>query len=186
MKIKTIGYFDVEELKDGDEMIRVRVLETIPWSAYPIMEGSDQAIPKNSIISLPLWLASHLISSSLVIPLLPKPYSPGFRHTLQAGASNVRLSHFGKRFYSAGLKISKWWPNLGIPHLLFEAFRGRLELIYRFNASSTYSRHSLSQRNLESTDGNDYLLDRLDENENEIYKACAEQRKLFENWMTNK
>jgi hypothetical protein len=186
MKRKAVGFFDTEELRDGEETIRVKVLETIPWSAYPIMESPDQAIPKNSIISLPLWLVWHLVSSSHVIPLLPKPYSPSFRHTLQAGAANVRLPHYGRRFYSIGLKISEWWPNLGVPHLLFESFRGRLELIYRFNASSSSHNHALYQETLVNSDGSDSLLDRLDENEIEIYKTCVEQKKLFEKWVSSK
>jgi hypothetical protein len=184
MKRRPVGYFDLEEISIGEDSIRVKVLETIPWSAYPIMESPDQAIAKNSVVSIPLWLAGPLASSSAIIPLLPKPYSPAFRHILQAGATSVKFSQYGKKFYSSGLKIAEWWPNLRIPHLLFEAFRGRLELMYSSNSSSL--KHSVFRESFANCNGFEDFLDHLDENELEVYKTCIEQRKLFDNWIAGK
>lgn len=182
MKGHPISYLDEEKFQQEEEVIRVKLLQTIPRSPYPLQDNLEQTIPRGSILSLPLWLATPLINASIAVPILPKAYTPTSRQAILASARNVNLPNLGrKHFFGLGAERAiQWWPALQLSELLYDTFRGRLELMYAHPVGT------MSSNTRSYTNTTENITDRLDAEEMQVYKSCGEQRRLFECWVNGK
>ena len=175
------GYLDGKSVEQEEELIRVKLLQPIINSPIPLQDNQGQPLSRGSVLSLPLWLAVPLINASVVVPMLPKAYSPTARQAILAGPRSVSVPSLGRKcFYGPGARrCAQWWPGLQLPELLYDTFRGRLELMYAHPTTTSSTNH----RGYTTSTGDSPITDRLDPEELIVYKSCVEQRRRFEDWL---
>lgn len=96
----------------------------------------------NSIVELPLWLASELLKTyfdwflrvvfvifrPFVERVLPRAFNTRIRSDMSANAANVPLKEVSSHFYSLGVKMIPHFPEQRISDFLYSVREGCVHL----------------------------------------------------------
>lgn len=85
---------------------------------------TEEYLPKDTELELPLWLAQSLREKNMVELQLPKHYRTKMRDAITAGAASVDLREYSFYFYDVGIRLSRLLRDEDLLRTLRRAFCG--------------------------------------------------------------
>ncbi|KAE9339297.1 hypothetical protein PF008_g11637 [Phytophthora fragariae] len=99
------GYLDIDEILAGDERIKCKFETDALDCGYLDPSCRDPDLAKESMVELPLWLATMLARRGDVSVEPPHYLTKRFRRMLKAGPSSVNLREFSSYVLEVGREL---------------------------------------------------------------------------------
>lgn len=170
-------YYDIDDILAEGEKVPCKFNLTVPGLGY--LEGNPgKAIQKDSVVELPLWLASVLAICEILeeslqrfIDLLEPPFfNPKVLNALKTSAASVDLHSIVSNFYKMTEKWASMFDDEDLVEMIKQLFKDRAFEINNYANNTT--RHI----------NNDFMLS-LDEYEKYLFKVSSDSHKKMKTWI---
>lgn len=128
----SLDFWDIDDILRGEESINCR-FQTIGvglghLDALRAASGAKD-LPKNSVLSLPVWLMVPLARGGSIEPILPDSYKQSMQNVLRKGAEGGRFRDKSVNYFQVGLILSWLTSNKELASALFLGVLQRISFI---------------------------------------------------------
>ncbi|CAH7690027.1 hypothetical protein BY996DRAFT_7949940 [Phakopsora pachyrhizi] len=185
-------YYSLDLLIATNQRIPCQFNLTVPGMGH--LEGSNQRdIQANSVVEIPIWLASVLITSDndddyddqqgFVKVQIPKQFNSTIRNALYASAKSVNLrtlaSNFNGAWYESGKVLLEMIEDKNLREVLHKTLSSRMMDVMDLAARPPVSATATSAG---TTAESEEFLNGLDAWEREMLGAGQEMSRRMRNW----
>ena len=100
-------YLDLDAILAEDERVPCKFLVDAEHLGHLHPTVSEEDLPKDVVVELPLWLGKAFSDRNMVKIEMPKHYGSKMRDAILAGASAVDLRDYSHYYFVVGLKLAK-------------------------------------------------------------------------------
>ena len=117
-------YLDFDSILCEEERIPCKFLLDAAHLGHLHPTVTEEYLPKETELELPLWLAASFNDRNMVEIQLPKHYRTRMRDAISAGAGSIDLREYSFYFYDVGLRLSQILRDDDLLRTLRRAFCG--------------------------------------------------------------